>query len=107
MFEGYLGSALRLVRVKSCKTQQEVLHELNKRTKSNFSQEYFDGMEKDIEVFSTEIFDIWCGIFPVPKVKILKIAQHLEQNSHRPEKELLEEIVREIEYQRWKNSQDN
>ncbi|MEX1997583.1 MAG: hypothetical protein WEA04_02820 [Candidatus Andersenbacteria bacterium] len=107
MFEAYWGQALHVARVAARLSQDEVLTELNKRTSRVISLVLLDGMEKDIEEINAETFDAWCELLPQGKTKVLKCAQFLQQNAHRPEQELLEELRRELEYRQWKPQAEN
>lgn len=107
MFEGYLGQALHVARMATGLTQDEVLEELNKRTGRNFSLGLFDGMEKDIEEIDEETFDIWCGLFEFGKIKILKCAQGMQQDARRPEEEVIQGLLDELDYREWKDGLQN
>ena len=110
MFEGYLGQALCVARLLEQLTKEEVLSELNKRLGTSLSLELFDGMERDIEEIDTITFDAWCGLFRRNREKWLKCAQNLKQNARRSDediKESLEEVLQELDYEQWRESQDN
>lgn len=105
MYQRYWGQALQLVRGLFGLSQVQVLTELNRRTGRGISPEQFDSMEKDSEDIDPSLFEVWCDLFPGGKIKILKYAQFMHDNAHRPDKELLEEALQEVEYQLWKRRQ--
>jgi hypothetical protein len=110
MFEGYLGQALCVARLLEQLTKEQVLSELNKRLGANLSLEIFDGMERDIEEIDIATFDAWCGLFRWSRERVLQCAQNLKQNARRSDKdtkESMEEVLRELDYEQWRENQNN
>jgi|GEM_PF-3359782 len=107
MFEGYLGQALCVARVDARLSQREVLDELNKRRKSDFSLALFDGMEKDVEDIDAETFEAWCALLPYSKEGVLKHAQLLQQGLRQSGQKTAQAAKDDIDYKLWELEQEN
>lgn len=106
MYERFWGEALQLFRVWHQLSQEETLMELNRRSGRRISIAQFDDMEKGALDIDEGLFNIWCDLFPGGRIRALKYAQFFYEHAEYSEQDVIEEGLREIEYQLWRRQQE-
>lgn len=95
----YIGSALRVARVRSRLTQKELAEKLG------INEGVIDDIEQKRKSASLDQLQVFCKAIEVEVALILKMAKFLEEQSGRPEREILQDTVDECKYRLWEKNQ--
>ncbi len=107
MYEKYWGEALLRGRLKSRMTREELREKLCAKLLRELSFDEIARIENGGVRIDDELFDVWCSVFSVGKIGILKGAQLLAGLEGLSEEELLQKIKSEVEYRFfWRPDQE-
>lgn len=87
-------------------TQQDVASFLSVELDKPITLSDIQNIEHGAYLFTSELLAAYCKVVNMPEAKILKHAKLMEKDAQRPEEELLEELIQEVDYKLWKKRQE-